>query len=241
MRFVHLVAALPAFALLPACALTPPAPGPAPAGERVIPEEAVVPGQAGVPTRFTITVIPLAHSTQERTRAGEAALEEGEMVLQESSSEANWPAMGAVEVGFANGLSLEVMATTQLRAYTDSYDRFTLLRHFTQTSSVLGGTLGYQLGPVRIGAGPAVQITYLNSSLGECRCEDVDRQQRYIRGAVVQAAGRLPLGRTLSAELRVQRYIFDDEPFEPLRGDPEYPARRPVWFVGAGGSVRLGR
>jgi len=238
MRFA---AALAGLALLPACALNHAAPGSGPANDRVTPGETAAPVQAGGPTRFSITVIPLAHSTQERTRAGEAALEEGEMVLQESSSEANWPALGAVEVGFANGLSLEVMATTQLRAYTDSYDRFTLVRHFTQTSSVLGGTLGYQLGPVRIGAGPAVQITYLNSSLGECACEDVDRQQRYIRGAVVQAAGRLPLGRSLSAELRVQRYMFDDEPFEPLRGDPEYPARRPVWFVGAGGSVRLGR
>ena len=198
-------------------------------------------GRARGPTRVGVSLYPLAFATQERAGTGGGESGEDRWLAVDDGGGSPMGMMGAVEVGLGPRLLLEAVVSGGLGSRSDAYERYTVQMHLTQTGGVAAGVLSYDLGYVRLGAGPAFQASSLRWAGGECACIGGNEDQHFALGAVVQGTARAPVAGRLTAELRVQRYLFQNQGFQPAAGGVEFPVRRPGWFVGLGGGVQLVR
>lgn len=192
-------------------------------------------------TGASVTVYPLGYATQHQSGKARNSMEVLGWTSTERTTASTRSLMVAGEIAFGGGASLGILAARRDGEDSESFERGYGRVHFAQSSTMLAAVLGYDLGPVRIGAGPALQVAEVEMASGECRCIAPANTTAYVRGGVVEAVADLRLLRVLTGELRVQRYLMRDEGAQTYGHVPDYPISRTGWFVGLGAGVRLGR
>lgn len=201
-------------------------------------EEAGGGGFAGA----SLSVFPLGYAPRHQPASPlRGAMEEDGWTEMERTDASTQSMMVAAEVRPSRATSVGIVAARRSGADAESYYRWGGQVSFSHTSTTFAGVLGYRLGPVRIGAGPAMQVSTLTHAFGECECQGKRVKTRYLRGGVVEGVAQLRMLRVLTGELRVQRYFLPEQSVETFSQTPDYPLSRAGWFVGLGAGIRLGR
>ncbi len=188
----------------------------------------------------SLTIFPLGYA------AGQHAGGRGDVVLgndwemTRGTPAFSGMALAAVDIGVARSARIGILAGRKLDGDEELYSRpggDMVIRH---TSTVIAATLGYRVGSMRIGAGPAVQLSRVVHRVGECLCQTVLDDAYILRGGVVEGVAQMRVLRALRGELRVQRYFLPERSVSTLLHTDTYDLGRMGWFVGLGGGLGIG-
>lgn len=197
-------------------------------------------GGTGMFQGVSVTVFPLGYAPREQSSAREEMLASG-WTENRNTTASEQSLMAAADIGVSGPLTLGVIAGRRGGEDAESYSRFGGSVHWSHTSTTVAGVLGYRIGPLRIGGGPAMQVSTVTSSFGECECQGKGTRTLYLRGGVAEAALQLRALRLLTGELRVQRYFLPERSIETFLQAPNYEIGRTAWVVAVGGGLRVGR
>lgn len=196
--------------------------------------------RSGMFRGVSVSVFPMAYAPQEHTSAREEMLATGWTETRNTTA-SEQSLMAAADIGVAGPLTVGVIAGRRGGEDAESYSRSGGSVHWSHSSTTVAGVLGYRIGPLRIGGGPAMQVSTVKSSFGQCKCQGQGTSTLYIRGGVVEAAAQLRVLRVLAGELRVQRYFLPERSVETFLQAPRQEISRTTWVVALGGGVRVGR
>lgn len=190
-----------------------------------------------------VSVFPLGYATRERPTTGHDLMLRDGWTMTRNTPASTGSLMAAVEVGATRAVTVGFLAGRQTGTEEEAYARGegTGGVAFSHTSTTMAAVFGYRVGPVRLAAGPALQVSTLTAGVGDCGCLARESRTSYLRGGVVEGLAQLRVMRVLTGELRVQRYFLPERSVPTYDHTAEYHFSRARWFVGVGAGLRVGR
>lgn len=206
-------------------------------------ERRAVEGVGGTLQGVSISVFPLGYATQARASAARDAMLANGWTVTKDVRGSSGSMMAAADIGVARSLTVGVVAARRMGTDEEAYARGGGSGGvaFSHTSSTMGAVVGYRVGPLRIGAGPVLQVSTVTRAIGECGCQARKRETYYTQGGLVEGVAQLRVLRVLTGELRVQRYFMAEPSVRVFSHTPRYELSHTGWFVGLGAGFRLGR
>ncbi len=194
-------------------------------------------------TSVAVSVYPLGHAPRQRSAEGSDLMLRSGWTMTRSTPATSRSMMAAAEVTVVPSVTVGLVAARQSGTEEEAYTRGEGAGGvaFTHTSDLSAAVLGYRLGPLRVGAGPVLQVSTVTFAAGECGCLARESRTRHLRGKVVDGTLQLRVLRILTGELRVQRYFLPEASVPTYTHTSEYDVSRPDWFVGLGLGLRVGR
>jgi hypothetical protein len=188
----------------------------------------------------SVSVFPFGYAPQEHSSAREEMLANGWTETRNTTA-SEQPLMAAVDIGVSGPLTVGVVGGRRSGEDAESYSREGGSVHWSHSSTIMAGVLGLRVGPLRIGGGPAMQVSTVTSSFGDCECQGKGTKTLYLRGGMAEGVVQLRVLRVLTGELRVQRYFLPERSIETFLHTPLLEISRMGWVVGVGGGLRVGR
>ena len=196
--------------------------------------------QLGPVRRVSIVITPLAMTTTELGSKDDFA-EEG-WTATESAGSSALGLLGGIEVTLGDNVSVGLTAMHRLVDHRESYARGGGSVHYRHSESPLVSLLmAYQTGILRLGAGIAGQRSSLEVAAGECACVEPQSQREWVAAGLVEGGLQLPVSSRVSANLRVQRYLFRPQSPGVYFHTPDYSLPRVGWVVGLGAGFHFNR
>jgi hypothetical protein len=199
----------------------------------------VVLGRSSLP-RLGMTVVPVSASLLTPASGHEASFASGGWARTAGASAARPISGQAIAEVRADGpLYLSLALGSGWGRHSESYTKGLWQYHMEHGSTLMAGLVGYHLGPIRVAAGPAMELTAWETSLGPCACLEPRKAVSRQTGVAASAALGLPITGWLAGELRLEgRHL-------PVGSADPYPHTPPFEFggsqLGVGVGISVGR
>jgi hypothetical protein len=199
----------------------------------------VVLGRSSLP-RLGVTVVPVSASLLTPASGHEASFASGGWTRTAGAPAARPMSGQAIaEVRAEGPLYLSLALGSKWGRHSESYTKGLWEYHMEHGSMLMAGLVGYRLGPIRVAAGPAMELTAWETSLGACACLEPRKAASRQTGVAASAALAVPITAWLAGELRLEgRHL-------PVGSADPYPHAPPFEFgwsqVGIGVGIGVGR